>query len=283
MSTGVGKEYRQSRSSMYNDVTSGPASLVVEPDSEIRKLLKDRKTSNLRKYIWLTVGEASFYRLVYFEILSFLFSGMRGALGLYLRQKMFSGLFDRCGKGVIIGRNVTIRHPHRIAIGENVVIDDNVVLDAKGSEAGTTIRIEDHAIIGRNSMLICKGGTIEINRDVNISVNCTLISESCLSIGEKTLVGGHCYVIAGGNHGTHFSDVPFVDQPRSQKGGVEIRKNCWIGANATVLDGTTIGPDAVVGAAALVNRSVPPQCVVAGVPAEPILDEGGCSVRRAAR
>jgi acetyltransferase-like isoleucine patch superfamily enzyme len=191
---------------------------------------------------------------------------MRGAIGLFLRQRLYRGLFRECGRGVVIGHNVTIRNPCRICIGDNVVIDDNVVLDAKG-DAEDTLSIASNSIIGRNSILVCKGGKIVIEPEVNISVNCTIISESEVTIGEKSLVGGHCYIIAGGNHGTQLDGTPFVDQPRLQKGGVTILHNCWLGANSTILDGTTIGPDAIVGAAALVRRDVPEKTIVAGVPA----------------
>lgn len=253
--------------STSNVSASKPRSLrVVQPDSEIRKLLKDRETSNLAKYQWLTLGEKSIWKLLYFELLTMLLQGMPGAMGIYLRQKLMPSLFQRCGRGLVLGRNVVIRHPGRIIIGDNVVIDSDVVIDAKG-DAGTTIVIGSNSIIGRNSALVCKGGKIEIDHDVNISVNCTLISESFLFVGSKSLVGGHCYVIAGGNHGIAFNGVPFVEQPRMQKGGVQILENCWLGAQSTILDGVTIGPHSVVGAAAMVHRTVDPQTVVAGVPA----------------
>lgn len=258
---------------------------VVQPDSEIRRLFKDQKTSNLSKYQWLTLGESSIWKLLYFEFLTMTLQGLRGAIGIFLRQKLLPGLFQQCGSGLVVGRNVVFRHPGRIVIGNNVVIDDNVVIDAKGDE-DTTIEIGSNSIIGRNSALVCKGGTIHIDRDVNVSVNCTLISESSISVGKKSLIAGHCYVIGGGNHGIEFNGVPFVDQPRTEKGGVEILENCWLGAHSTVLDGVTIGPDAIVGASALVNRSVPPQTVVAGVPAEVISSGSGndqSKVRKHAR
>ncbi len=242
---------------------------LVEPDSEVRRLFKDRQTSDLKKYIWLTAGDVSFWRFVYFELVTFLLGGMRGALGLFLRRRFYPRTLKECGSGVVFGRNVTIRHPQRICIGNNVVLDDNVVLDAKGEE-GVTLKIADNTIVGRNSAIVCKGGTIDIQADVNISVNCTLISESQLSIGSKTLVAGHCYVIAGGNHGTDFSGIPFVDQPRTQLGGIEVLENCWLGAQSTILDGIRVGPNSIVGAAALVNHDVPPDTVVAGVPAKAI-------------
>ena len=240
-----------------------------EPDSEIRKLLKDRNRSSLQKYMWLTIGESSLLRLAWHELLMILVGGLPGAIGIFFRGIFYRTLLQECGKGVVFGRNITLRHPGRIRIGDNVVFDDGVVLDAKG-ETSTTITIGDDAIVGRNSSLVCKGGSIRIASAANISLNCTLISESLLAIGEKTLVGGHCYIIAGGNHGTQFNGVAFVDQPRTQKGGVDIRSNCWLGAHATVLDGVIVGPDAVVGAGAVVHRDVASRTIVGGVPAEVI-------------
>ena len=238
-----------------------------EPDSEIRKLLKDRKRSSLQKYMWLTTGQTSLIRFAWYELLMFTLSGLPGALGIFLRGIFYRGLLQECGQGVVFGRHLTIRHANRIRIGDNVVFDDGVVLDGKGN-VPTTITIGSDAIVGRNSSIVCKGGGIDIGRLANISLNCTLISESQLTIGEQTLVGGHCYIIAGGNHGTEFNGVAFVDQPRVQKGGVDIRSNCWLGAHATVLDGVAVGPDAIVGAGAVVHRDVAPRTVVGGVPAE---------------
>jgi len=48
---------------------------------------------------------------------------------------------------------------------------------------------------------------------------------------------------------------------------VELRHGAYIGANVTILDGVEIGQSSVVGAGAVVTRSVPPSTVVAGVPA----------------
>jgi acetyltransferase-like isoleucine patch superfamily enzyme len=53
---------------------------------------------------------------------------------------------------------------------------------------------------------------------------------------------------------------------------IDIKDNCFIGANATILAGVTIGPNAVVAAGAVVAEDVPPNAVVGGVPAKVIGD-----------
>jgi acetyltransferase-like isoleucine patch superfamily enzyme len=243
----------------------------LEPDSEIRRLLKDDSLSSLAKYRWLTVGRDSNLALLHYEILMACLAGLRGAAGVYLRSRLYRGLFRSLGRNVVIGRNVTIRHPHRIEIGDGVVVDDNVVLDGKGDQP-CTIRIGAGTIIGRNSMLICKGGTIDLSTHVNVSVNCTMISESSLSLGAKSLVGGHCYLCAGGNHGTDDLEIPIVDQPRASKGGIRIAEDCWLCAQAAVFDGVTVGPHSIVAAGAVVKDSVPPYRVYGGVPARELYD-----------
>jgi len=244
-----------------------PKVFRAEPaQTDLRSVLENEGASAFRKYQELNVGSPGPWAFARYELLLVLLSGLPGAAGYFLRQKLYRALWGRCGRGVVIGRNVTIRHPHRIVLGDRVVIDDHCVLDAKGT-LPTTIVIGDDVLLGRNTVLSCKGGTIRLDDRANVSVNCTFISESELEIGARTLVGGHCYLIAGGNHGIERTDVPILDQPRLEKGGVHVRENCWLGASVTVLDGATIGRDSVIAAGAVVTEPIPEFAIAAGVPA----------------
>jgi len=51
-------------------------------------------------------------------------------------------------------------------------------------------------------------------------------------------------------------------------GSIRIKKNAWIGAGSTILPGVTIGENAIVAAGAVVNKDVPDNCIVGGVPAK---------------
>ena len=94
--------------------------------------------------------------------------------------------------------------------------------------------------------------------------------------GAKGIVVGDDTRIATGvaiyafDHGV-LPDRLVREQPvRSQ--GVRIGCDVWIGANACITDGVTIGDHAVVGMGAVVTRDVEPWMIVGGVPARPIGD-----------
>lgn len=240
------------------------------PGSVQKELLSERKSLSA-KYATLVVGEKGFGKLLRFELINFLFSWVPGALGLAMRKIFFPCLFQKVGKGVVFGRNITLRHPHKIALGANCVIDDNVLLDAKG-EKNDGLRLGDNVYIGRNTILSCKEGSIAVGDYTNISANCSLLSETEINLGRYCFLAGHCYLVAGGNHG--FDDVsrPIMFQPSISKGGIRIGDDVWLGAGVIVLDGATIGQGTVVGAGAVVTGSLPGYTVAVGSPARVIRD-----------
>jgi acetyltransferase-like isoleucine patch superfamily enzyme len=106
------------------------------------------------------------------------------------------------------------------------------------------------------------------------------IAKDCRVIGFPSF-GSEPYLISIDQHVTVSLGVTFVthdggtfvfrSQPSYQKviryGRITIHKNCFIGTRATVLPGVEIGPNSVVAAGAVVTKTVPPNSVVAGVPA----------------
>ena len=108
------------------------------------------KSSAFKKYRDMYYGDLSMGKVIKGELLYTFFSGAGGAFGLFVRSKLYPSLFPNIGKKVVFGRNVTIRQPHKIRIGNNVIIDDNAVIDAKGSD-NKGIVIGDNVYIGRNT------------------------------------------------------------------------------------------------------------------------------------
>jgi len=94
--------------------------------TELQQSLLSAKKSALAKYRDLVVGRGGFFALLKFELITCLFGSMPGALGLLMRKIFFKKLLGKCGRGVVFGRGVVLRHPHKISIGSNVVIDDTL-------------------------------------------------------------------------------------------------------------------------------------------------------------
>jgi len=147
------------------------------------------------------------------------------------------------------------------------VIDDNCLLDAKG-ESNAGIKIGSGVFVGRNTILSCKNGDIELADGSNIGFNCEVFSASRVRVGANVLMAAYSYII-GGDHTISDPGQPVLAQGRSSA-GVSIGDGAWIGAGAKVLDGVTIGERAIVGAAALVRADVAPGAVAVGVPARTV-------------
>ncbi len=233
--------------------------------------LFDRRRSAREKYAELVVGRPGWGALFWHELVILSSQAVPGALGFAMRKVLYPSLLGACGRNVLFGQNVVLRHPHKIRIGDDVVIDDNCLLDAKG-DGNKGITIGNRVFVGRNSILSCKNGDIDLGDGANIGFNCELFSASRVGIGRDTLLAAYCYVI-GGDH--DFSDVskPVISQGRTSE-GVTIGAGAWLGAGAKVLDGVTIGDGAVIGAAAVVRTTVPAGAIAVGVPAKIVGQRG---------
>ncbi len=226
--------------------------------------LFDRRSSARDKYARLVVGRAGLGALLKHEAVVMCSQHVPGALGFALRKLLYPALLGACGRNVIFGQNVVLRHPHKIRLGDNVVVDDNCLLDAKG-DSNHGIAIGSGVFIGRNTILSCKNGDIEIEDGANIGFNCELFSASRVRVGRDTLIAAYCYLI-GGDHDVRDPSAPVLSQGRSSA-GVSVGAGAWLGAGAKILDGVTIGDGAVVGAGAVVREAVPSRAIAVGVPA----------------
>ena len=221
-------------------------------------------TSAREKYAALVIGKSDLGSLLKYELIVTLTQGCPGALGLALRKTLYPSLLGTCGRNVVFGQNVVVRHPHKIHVGSDVVIDDNCLIDAKGESNGG-IRIGSGVFIGRNSILSCKNGDIELGDGANIGFNCEIFSASRVQIGANVLMAAYSYVI-GGDHDFSDASRPVLEQTR-RSAGVAIGDGAWIGAGAKILDGVTIGDGAIIGAGAVVREDVAARAVAVGIPA----------------
>jgi acetyltransferase-like isoleucine patch superfamily enzyme len=226
--------------------------------------LFDRRTSAREKYATLVVGRPGWGPLIKHEAITLATQGVPGALGLVLRKAFYPALLGACGRNVIFGQNVVLRHPQKIRIGDDVVIDDNCLLDAKGT-TNRGISIASGVFIGRNTILSCKDGDIDIHEGANIGFNCELFSASRVTVGRQTLVAAYCYLV-GGDHDFSDPEKAVLAQARQSR-GITVGDGAWLGAGSKVLDGVTIGDRAVIGASAVLRDNVPAGAIAVGIPA----------------
>lgn len=90
-----------------------------------------------------------------------------------------------------------------------------------------------------------------------------------ITIEENVMIGSgvHMYV-----HNHRFDDpkLPIIAQGHYPSKSITLKKGSWIGANAIILPGVTIGENSVIGAGSVVTHDIPPFCVAIGSPARVI-------------
>ncbi len=239
--------------------------MAVTQIPRVQDELTKSGVSAREKYSALIVGKRGLGALIKYELVVQCSQNIPGALGLALRKFLYPLLLGACGRNVVFGQNVVLRHPHKIRIADNVVIDDNCLVDAKG-ESNTGIAIGSGVFVGRNTILSCKNGDIELAEGANIGFNCEVFSASRVRVGRHALIAAYSYLI-GGDHDFRDSSRPVLEQGRTSA-GITVGDGAWLGAGVKVLDGVTIGDHAVVGAGAVVRESVPDRATAVGVPAK---------------
>lgn len=229
--------------------------------------LQDDKKSSRQKYRHFTVGEKNFLFLLKYEIITSFFGNFPGALGYFLRRIFYRSLVKRSGKGIIWGKSITLRHPHKIEIGDGVALNDFAVLDAYGDKT-SRIKIGNRSLISRNAVISSKGGSIEIGERTNIGTVCIIFSRDCrVKVGNDVLMSAYCYLMGGGDHSMDRTDIPIAHQGAECR-GIDIEDNVWFGAGVKVKDGSRIGRDSVIGTNSFVNSDIPSFSIAAGTPAK---------------
>lgn len=134
---------------------------------------------------------------------------------------------------------------HDAVIGKNACISTHKNYTYGGNTNNCKISIGDNSVVGSNNVFSGQGG-ITIGKDVLFAPNVTLMSN---------------------NHGYSDISTPIWLQNNTNK-EIKIGDDCWIGLNAIILSGVSIGKHCVIGAGSVVTKDVPDFCVAAGNPAK---------------
>lgn len=238
----------------------------------IRRDLDQSHESPLQRYQSVVLGKGPLWSLLVYELVTSIFGSIGGRAGTRLRRLFYPLLLQETGRRVIIGQNVSIRHPGKIRIGDRSIIGDFATLDARGE--GASITIGRRASVGENTVINSRGGSLALEDNVDIGDRCRIGSLEGLFIGENTVIG-RAVCLSGASHSTERLDIPIIKQPITCKGPIHIGRDVTIGEGATVLDGVTVGSRCRIEPGSLVNRDVPENTRVGGVPASARKDSPG--------
>ncbi len=193
------------------------------------------------------------------------------------------------------GGSVTLRLGRDVQLGRHTILDvrtgrdtelalaDGVILQAgiRFALYGGTVRVGEHAMVRDHAQLKVTGGElllgprVQLGREVNLDAARSIILDEHVGLAERTS-------IVDSDHGHDGSDAFFMNQP-IKIAPVHIAPNVFVAANCVILRGATVGPNAVIGAGALLRgEDYEGGWLYAGVPARPVkrLDDRPAEVSR---
>ncbi|MBU8895908.1 acyltransferase [Corallococcus sp. H22C18031201] len=135
------------------------------------------------------------------------------------------------------------------------------------AELGRTVRLAPGCSIAAEAFV---HGPVELGPGVSINARASLDGGAAgirIGAGSRIATGATLYAF---DHGM-APDRPVREQPVTSR-GIVIGSDVWVGANAGITDGVTVGDHAVVGMGAIVTRDVPEWAIVGGVPARVLGD-----------
>ena len=106
------------------------------------------------------------------------------------------------------------------------------------------------------------GKHTKIGKNVFINFDCVFLDLGGITIEDNVLIAPKVSLLTEGHSIAIEDRHSLIPKP------IHIKKNAWIGANATILQGVTIGENAVVAAGAVVSKDVPDNTIVGGIPAK---------------
>jgi acetyltransferase-like isoleucine patch superfamily enzyme len=156
---------------------------------------------------------------------------------------------EHVGEGSQLSETVQVYGWKNVRIGRHCVICDDTLLNALNCpREEPTIVIGDFCFLGRRNFLNA--------------------GES-LVFGDYCLTGTDCHFL-GSDHVHASPFVPYITAGNTMGGASRLGANVWLGARVTVMKGVQIGFGAIIGAASVVTRDVPPLSIAVGSPARVI-------------
>lgn len=178
-----------------------------------------------------------------------------------------SDIFERLRNGEIIPSNDSKRKELRnssydtkkLLVQMNNSADPNEVRKLLSQITDSEIH-ESTAVF--TPLYINYGMHTKIGKNVFINFDCVFLDLGGITIEDNVLIAPKVSLLSEGHPISPEERHSIVPKP------IHIKKNAWIGANATILQGLTIGENAIVAAGSVVSKDVPDNVIVGGIPAK---------------
>jgi chloramphenicol O-acetyltransferase type B len=122
--------------------------------------------------------------------------------------------------------------------------------------------VGENFYMGRNNLINC--ASLVVGKSVYIGNNCHL--SVSLLIEDFVMLASQVSIV-GGDHKFDEVGVPIRYSGRSNRKGVVIKKDCWIGHGAIILDGVVVGEGCIIAAGSVITKSTESYSIYGGVPA----------------
>lgn len=177
----------------------------------------------------------------------------------------------------LIARGIEARKRRYCAAGEGARLEKTSSI-VNGQNDSAVIAIGAYSLIAGQLLVFPQGGRIRIGQYCYVGEGTRVWSAATVSIGNRVFLSHGVNVHDSDSHSRsaaerarHFRELVTTGHPSFPENiecaPIVIDDDAWIGFNAVVLKGVTIGKGAIVGAGAVVTRDVPPFAIVAGNPA----------------
>jgi acetyltransferase-like isoleucine patch superfamily enzyme len=172
----------------------------------------------------------------------------------------------RSGSNTYISPRAEISNPNRVTMGSNVVVEKYSRLIANGDSGSITIG--DNVYIQPYVLIKANSGKIRIGNGCSVNDGSMLFGHGGLTIGNDVHISPGVVMVPM-NHVYKDPNIIISEQGETRE-GIIIEDDVWVGAKVVILDGVTIGKGSVIGAGAVVTKSVPSYSVAVGSPAKVI-------------
>lgn len=176
-----------------------------------------------------------------------------------IRFRSLKLFFKSSSSKIMFSKQFTFEGP--LTIGRNVVVD---CLSLEGVKLGKNVSIPDNTYIRCTGVISELGKGLSIGDNTGLGHSCFINAQGGVVIENDVIVGPGVKILSE-NHNFENINLSIRLQGVNRK-GIIVKRNVWLGADVTILDGVEIGEGSIIGAGSIVTKSLPPFSIAFGNP-----------------